>query len=322
MLRPSYTISLGSATLSSDTLEPLATLVVECAQNAGADSAVLGLGLRPDLALAGDEPVAIELGWDGDTELVFTGTVAAVERRIDGLVVTCAGSHAPLTRMRADTTFVRQSAGQIVAALAADAGVATATVEDGSPLPVYVADCGRTHYAHCLRLARWCGFGLYAGADGTLAFRRFAERAPARTLRYGADVIRASVRRAPAADTATVVPESPSSSQGDETASWLVKDAASQAGGGSGTATVSAPALRTKEAATTAAQALADRAASSAVGGRVEIAGAPALALGDTVALDGMPDSELDDTYEVRGVRHVLDRRRGFRTQLRLGGTP
>ena len=320
MLRPGYTISLGSATLSSATLEPLATLVVECAQNAGADSAVLALGHRPDLALSGGEPATIELGWDGDTELVFTGTVAAVERRIDGLVVTCAGSHAALTRMRADTTFVRQSAGQIVTALAGQASVVTAAIDDGVQLPVYAADSGRSHYAHCLRLARWSGFGLYAGPDGTLTFGRYAVRAPARTLRYGADVIRASVRRSSAADTATVVPESPSSSQGDETASWLVKDAAAQAGG-SGTATVSAPALRTKEAAATAAQALADRAASSAVGGRVEIAGAPALALGDTVALDGMPDPELDDVYEVRGVRHVLDRRRGFRTHLRLGGT-
>jgi hypothetical protein len=35
-----------------------------------------------------------------------------------------------------------------------------------------------------------------------------------------------------------------------------------------------------------------------------------------------MPDPELDETYEVRGLRHVLDRRRGFRTQLVLGGTP
>jgi hypothetical protein len=34
-----------------------------------------------------------------------------------------------------------------------------------------------------------------------------------------------------------------------------------------------------------------------------------------------MPDSELNATYEVRALRHVLDRRRGFRTQLVLGGT-
>jgi hypothetical protein len=34
-----------------------------------------------------------------------------------------------------------------------------------------------------------------------------------------------------------------------------------------------------------------------------------------------MPDADLNDTYEVRALRHLLDRRRGFRTQLVLGGT-
>ena len=321
MLRPAYTISLGSATLSSQTLEPLVSLVVERAQNAGAGSATLTLGERPDLTLADGDPVTIELGWDGDTTLAFTGAVAAVERRIDGLTVTCHGAEAPLTRARADATFVRQTAGQIVSALAGDAGVGTATVEDGIKLPVYICDSGRSHYAHCLRLARWCGFGLYAGEDGMLHFKPYAALTPAHTLRYRADIIAAAVRRTAAALPASVVPESPSSSKGDETASWLVKDAAPHAGG-SGTATISEPALRTKEAAATAAQARADRAASSAVGGRVELPGRPQIALGDAVALDGMPDRGLDATYEVRGLRHVLDRRRGFRTQLALGGTP
>ncbi len=319
MLRSAYRISLGSLTLSSEEPEPLASLVVERSQDGCADGAVLTLGERPDLAVAEGDAATVKLGWDGEETLVFTGTVDAVRRRLDGLEVICVGSPALLARTRADTTYVRQTAGQVVTALAGDAGVDTGTVQDGVKLPVYVADSGRSHHAHCLRLARWCGFGLYCDESGALVFAPFAARAADHTFRYGADLISASLQRATPQAEVTVVPESPASAQGDDTSSWLVKDPSPNAGG-SGTRVVREPALRTKEAAATAAEAFAARVARAAIGGRVEVAGAPDVALGSAVALADMPDSELDATYEVRALRHVLDRRRGFRTQLVLGG--
>jgi phage protein D len=320
MLRPTYEISLGSVTLSSEQLEPLASLVVERAQNAGADSALLMLGERPDLAVQAGDAASVKLGWDGDSTLVFSGTVEAVDRGLHGIEVACAGSPALLARARADTTYVGQTAGQVVTALAGDAGVDVGSVQDGVQLPVYVADSARSHHAHCLRLARWCGYGLYSDETGALVFGPFLPAAPARTFHYGADLLSASVQRATAAGDTTVVPDSPASSQGDETASWLVKDPSPNAGG-SGTTILAEPAMRTKEAAATVAQACAERAARAAVSGRIEVAGAPDVGLGASVALRDMPDSELDDRYEVRALRHVLDRRRGFRTQLVLGGT-
>ena len=133
------------------------------------------------------------------------------------------------------------------------------------------------------------------------------------------DVIAASIRRDAPTGEATVLPESPASAQGDETASWLVKDPAPNAGG-TGTTILCEPALRTKDAAATAAQASADRTSRAAVGGYVELPGAPQVKLGSAVALDDAPDAQLNATYEVRALRHVLDRRRGFRTRLVLGG--
>jgi phage protein D len=320
-LRPAYAITLGSATVSSEQLEPLAALVVERATDGGADGVVVTLGERPDLTVAEGDAVTVELGWDGETTLVFTGVVDAVERRIHGIEVTCSGGPALLAATRGDTTYLGQTAGQVVTALAGEAGVATGDVQDGVKLPVYVADSARSHHAHCLRLARWCGFGLYCDEAGALAFAPLAAAtAPDRTFRYGADVLSASIQRAAPGAATTVVPESPASAQGDETSSWLVKDPSPNVGG-SGTAILGVPALRTKDAATTAAQAIADRAARAAVSGRIEVGGAPDVALGSAVALEDMPDAELNATYEVRALRHVIDRRRGFRTQLVLGGT-
>ena len=50
MLRPTYAISLGTATLSSDHLGPLVSLDVERAKNAGADWVELALGRVPEIS--------------------------------------------------------------------------------------------------------------------------------------------------------------------------------------------------------------------------------------------------------------------------------
>ena len=100
-----------------------------------------------------------------------------------------------------------------------------------------------------------------------------------------------------------------------------MKDPSAHAGG-DGPVIVSESALRTKEAADTAAQAGAARAARAALQGTVEVTGAPQVALGDAVALANMPDDALNVTYQVLGLRHILDGRRGFRTRLSLGVAP
>src|SRR5689334_5380469 len=124
MLRPAYKITLGSASAQS-----VVALSVARAQNAGPGLVTLQLGAS-DSASEGD-PATVELGWDGDTTLVFTGTVSGVERRLDGLRVECTGACVSLALARGGTTYVQQTAGGVVSALASDAGVDVAAVEDG-----------------------------------------------------------------------------------------------------------------------------------------------------------------------------------------------
>jgi phage protein D len=324
MLRPAYSVALGGTTLSSETLGPLEGLSVQRAKNAGADWASMVVGLVPDLDVAEGDPVAIELGWDGQTTPVFAGEVEAVDRGLLRLEISAAGSQIKLLRSRSDRTFVNQSAGQVVSALAADVGMETERTEDGIQLPVYLADSGRRAFDHCLALARRCGFDLFTTQAGALVFAPFASSSADRTYRFGADLLAARIERSPAGPGVAVVPESPASASGDETASWLVRDPApyrAEAGGAVGVV-LSDPVLRTKEAAARAAQARIDFRAREIVSGHVEVLGDPAVTLGQSVELTNVPDDALNDLYQVLSVRHILDRGRGYRTFVGLGGMP
>ncbi|MFI5041237.1 MAG: hypothetical protein ACHQNA_05220 [Acidimicrobiales bacterium] len=324
MLKPTYAITLGSYRLASDHLAPLVALRVDRAKNAGADWATVTIGRTESVSVSEGDPATVELGWDGDTTVVFTGEIEAVTQEIAGTTVTVAGSQMKLMRARSDRAFTSQPAGQVVSALAADAGVDTDTVEDGIDLPAYHVDSARRAWEHCLGLARRCGFDCYANADGTLVFAPFTTTVADETFRYGKEVLTASVQRWRSGDGVTVVPESPASGQGDDTSAWLVKDPSPYQGQAGDTATlvVSDPLLRTKDAADSAAAALVAFRQREVVTGDLELMGNPDVTLGQAVALSGMPDDSWNDTYQVVAVRHVLDGRRGFRTHACLGGMP
>lgn len=324
MLKPTYAVTLGSFRLASDHLAPLVALRVDRAKNAGADWATVTIGRAQAASVSAGDPATVELGWDGDTTLVFTGQVEAVTQEVAGTTVTAAGNQMKLMRARSDRTFTRQSAGQVVSALAGDAGVETDTVEDGIELPAYHVDSARRGWEHCLGLARRCGFDCYANADGTLVFAPFTTVVADETFRYRAEVLSASLQRWRPGGGVTVVPESPASGQGDDTSAWLVKDPSPYQGQAGDTATLvlSDPLLRTKDAADSAAAGLVAFQQRQVVTGDVELMGDPGVTLGQAIALSEMPDDSWNDTYQVVAVRHSLDGRRGFRTVAGLGGMP
>lgn len=324
MLKPTYAVTLGSVRLASDHLAPLVALSVERAKNAAADWATVTIGRAQAISVSEGDSATVELGWDGSTSLVFTGEVEAVTQEVAGTTVTCAGSQIKLMRARSDRAFTAQPAGQVVSALAGDAGVETDTVEDGIDLPVYHVDSVRHAWEHCLGLARRCGFDCYANADGTLVFARFASTSADKTFRWGAEILSASLQRWRADGGVAVVPESPASGQGDDTSAWLVKDPSPYRGEAGGTATlvVSDPLLRTKEAADSSAAGRVAFRMRESITGDLELMGNPDVTLGQAVALSGMPQDDWNDIYQVTGVRHTLDGRRGFRTRVALGGMP
>ena len=207
--------------------------------------------------------------------------------------------------------------------MASEAEVETATVEDGIDLPVYLADSGSSFYDHAEGLARRNGFDLYTDEEGALVFARFAVTSADHTFRYGEQIIDVSVERGSPLEGASVVPESPASSLGGDTASWFVKDPSphrADAGGGAARLILSDPLLKTKEAATSTADALLYFSQRAAVSGHVSVMGYAKVKLGEAVALEGVPDAGVDGLYQVMSVSHRLDRRQGFRTVVGLGG--
>lgn len=324
MLKPSYSISLGQETLSSEKLAPLLALEIRRDKTGAADEATITIGRVPEISPAEGGEVSVELGWDGETQKVFTGIVETVERGIDQLEVVCLGQQSKLMKARTDKVMVSQKAGQIVRSLAGEAGVDTKTIEDGIDLPVYLVDSSVSLHEHCLWLARRCGFDLYTDEKGKLIFSRFAVTSADHTFRYGEQILDASIAKGPPRDEVSVVPESPASSSGDEAVSWLIKDASphtAKAGGGANALLVSDPLLRTKEAAGKVANARLYFSQRDALVGSLTLMGTPEIQLGETAALKDMPDSEMNQLYQVMAVRHRLSKRRGFYTYVVLGGT-
>lgn len=325
MLKPSYKITLGATTISSEALGPLRSLEVRRDKRGTADEAAIDFGTSIPVDFSQGDPASIELGWDGSTSVVFTGTVGRVEQGITRLAAHCAGAQMKLMASRADQVFVSGNAGQVVTDLAGKAGISTDTIEDGIDLPVYFVDSTRSLFAHCTGLAVLCGFDLYTTAEGKLVFAPLSTTSADHTFRYGAEILAATVERAAPLDGATAVPESPASSAGDDKASWLVKDSSAhegEAGGGASTVLFSDPVLRTRDAAESAAKARLYFSQRAAISGTVELMGTPDADLGKTAELKGVPASGVDGLYQIMAVTHRIDTGRGFRTVLHLGGMP
>ncbi|HXB21075.1 MAG TPA: hypothetical protein VNV88_06830 [Candidatus Solibacter sp.] len=323
MLRPSYKITLGATTISSKALGPLRALEVRRDKRGTADEATIDFGTSVPVDFAEGDPVSIELGWDGTTSVVFSGTVSGVEQGISRLAAHCTGAQMKLMSVRSDQVFVSRNAGQVVTALAGKAGVSTDTIEDGIDLPVYFVDSARSLFTHCIGLAGLCGFDLYATPEGKLVFSSLSTTTADHTFRYGAEIVAATVERSAPLDGVTAVPESPASSAGDDKASWLVKDSSAHegaAGGGDATLLFGDPVLRTRDAAESAAKARLQFSRRAAVSGTVELVGTANVDLGETAALKGVPASGIDGLYQVMAVTHRIDTRRGFRTLISLGG--
>src|SRR5215475_1694278 len=100
MLRPSYQITLGAATVSDSQLGPLQALQVRRDKRGGADEAIVRLGAGIAVNFAQGDPASIELGWDGTTSAVFSGTVDRISRSITHVEALCTGAQMKLMRAR------------------------------------------------------------------------------------------------------------------------------------------------------------------------------------------------------------------------------
>jgi phage protein D len=298
--------------------------------NGGADEAFLQLGLTQALDAKPGDDVTVDLGYEGALNRVFTGTVDRLSAGLATLEVHALGAQAALMRKRGDKAFVNQKAGEVFQALVSDAGAEAGRTEAGVPMSFYLADSAYSHWEHGLKLGLHSGNDVYADAEGKIVFAPISGDAPPLKLKFGVDLLQAACEDGDAPATAIAIPESPASSAGEETASWLAKDslphkgeaAATGSGGGTGAARYH-PFLRTQEHAQASADCLLLRRQREVRNAEVEMLGRSDVELGDTVELEGLPAGG-DGKYVVLALRHALGLgpHAGFRTYASLGAVP
>lgn len=323
MLTPAYKLKIGSK-LVDTTDEPRASTVVDLRAvldlDTPADGFTFVLGNVGTFRPAREDEVAIELGYEGeDLLLVMTGIVDTAEPSLTTLRLVGYSGAAPLLRGYFDQTFEAKTAGDIVRDLADRAGVEIARVEDGIQFPAYVIDGRRSFWQHLRDLADLSGFDLYLDPEGKLVFERFAGGRTAHVLEYGKHILELEVLRAPArAGRVEAWGESPAGSRGGESWAWLTTDFKGSRGeaGDGALLLLERPALRTRVAAHTAAQAALLEIQRRTVRGRLVILGRPQVRLGDAIRLKGLADEPLNTFFQVRRVVHRITKAGGFTTEI------
>lgn len=325
MLTPAYRLKLGSK-LVDTTDEPRASTVVDLRVvldlDTPADGFTFVLGNVGTFRPEREDEVTVELGYAGDQAglvLVMTGVVDTAEPGLTTLRLVGYSGAAPLLRGHLDQTFESKTSGEIARDLAQQAGVEVARAEDGIQFPAYVIDSRRSFWQHLRDLADLSGFDLYLDQEGKLVFERFAGGRTAHVLEYGKHILEMDVLRTPAlAGRVEAWGESPAGGRGGESWAWLTTDFKGSRGeaGQGPVLLLERPALRTRVAAHTAAQAALLEIQRRTVRGRLVILGRPQVRLGDSIKLKGLADDSLNTFFQVRRVVHRITKAAGFTTEI------
>jgi hypothetical protein len=305
-------------------------------------AASLQVRLRARSGIALDDPVSLDLGFDGETERVFTGTVVRVRPLLSGCTVWAIGKMKSLLDLRTSQTFEGQAAGSIAETLIGEAGLDTDTIDEGPVLPRFAVDKGQSAFRHLKGLADRLGFELYADRDGAVRFHALGDAAGldaglggladtaasmltgggGSQYAFGQHLLRAGARkRKPAWGSVHVGGESPMSSQGEDKAHWLTVDDADFAGSAGSDAPerfLRDPLARTKDLADRFAAGwknVADRTAHILT---FEAFGQPDCELGDTISVAEVSDGLQNGSGYVRGLRHAFGVDTGFVTRFRI----
>jgi phage protein D len=322
--KPAFSLSFGSGS-TDDWARSLATVSVEAGLAPAVDAAEVVLSSRDDAPkVALGDTGDVSLGFDdASTDAVFKGAIRAVHHTVSGRTrVVASNGGAILAAFRVDQGYEQQSAGDVVKDLAGKTGVDPGSVDDGPTLPYYVVDSRSTAWEHVAKLAELSGFAAWFGADGGLHFGPLQAGAPAQTFTYGHDILELDAQEAtPLPGTVKVVGEGAAGSQGSDAWNWSVSDASGvtgNAGSGDPAMLVQDGAIRSADAASGAATGIAANAKLGALTARLLVPGAPKAAVGSTITVADAPDSTLNGSWVVRGVRHRLVKARGYTSLLLL----
>ena len=323
LLKPAYKLTIGDKIVDT-TDEPQAStvvaLVVDLDLAAPADSFTLTLGQVGGFQPRRDDDAKIELGFEDELTQVMAGKVVTADNGLTTRRVIGHGAARLLLAVTATETFLSLTAGQIVERLAERAAVPVERAEPGITFPAYVIDGRRNLYRHLHDLADLCGFDLYINSAGKLVFAPFRSGNAIHIFEFGKQIIELEMeQRPPLAGQVQVFGESAGGGQGDNAWAWLTKDFSGLKGTGGDAQPVlllEQAVARTGEAAQAVAEAAFTRLTRQRLRGTLLSTGQPKVKLGDAIELRGLPDTAANGTFQVRRVRHTIDKTRGFTTRI------
>jgi hypothetical protein len=268
--------------------------------------------------------LTVELSVDGASATVLTASIVGVDLALDHLTLTGRSDMHKLASARVNAVYENQTLGQIVRDLCGQLGVSTGEVDDGSTYAYVIVHESQSVLTCVRELARREGRDLYFDVNDRLTIKKFRKAAADHTLYYGIDLLDLHVQNLqPGADHVIASGESPSSREGADAWSWLVKDVSAceaEVGSGERTVMIRDGALRTRDAAGGAAVARLGALKDQAAIGRLTMLGKPSLMLGDAIELKNVPRSEMNGLFRVTGVRHTYGKRTGFVTRVAFSG--
>ena len=305
MLAPAYTVRMGS----QEWTEQIVQIRVSLGAAPAVDSASIVLPLTPTFkAKPGDEAVVtLDSGERSDT--VFSGTIDRVRRTPSSIAVSMVNAGGIMARVRPAVTFEQVTAGRLVRELCTEAGVDAGAIQDGVSLPFYVADPERTGWQHASRVAAWSGAVVTVSTenkvDATVIDATQAEFA----LRYGRELLDyAFDTSASYIDTFTTAGESGVGDTADDKVLRTTADffaGSRPSGPGKGSSWRSYPALRTAEAAASAAAARKRLYTSSRDIAQFTAFLLPHLRPGTVIEVQDLPDLPVAP-YWIRRVQHAV----------------
>jgi hypothetical protein len=318
MLNVAYKITLGSDSLKSGKSGLLVGL--DCRASLGIPANSCGVRLDGQASLGakpGDE-VKVELGYDKSLEKVFTGKVARIERALDYVRVEALGSFTELAAWRLNRVYEKQNAGDIAGDLLGKLKIGKGSLESGEKFATFVVSDRETVWDALFGLALRCGFDFYADTSDKANFKKFAAKTT-HTFEYGAHILEFEQEAlAPALDGVEIYGESPvGQGQGEDASSWLTKKTVKGSAGktsGRVLRQVDASARTQSLVRSLAGNIL--KASQAESRGRIRTLGAPQVKLGDSVKVSKLPEASQNGTYKVTGVRHQLNHKVGFVTEI------
>ena len=315
MLKVSYKIKIGSTTIAEGKPTSLLEVRSHSCLQIPSNSCRIVLSSPNDLAIKPDDSVAVELGYEGKTALVFTGKVSTVDWEIDRVKINSISSIASLTTAHFNSLYEQSNAGDVVKDILKKSKLTPGKIESGLKYSTYALGDRASAYDCLQTLAQQCNFGLYANVEDKIVFAS-DKAASTHQFSYGENILAFSLEQPHiGVQKVEIYGESPASRQGEKASSWLTKkEVKGSAGSGIGaTLRVSDPTART--------QAIAQKIAKSKLAniqfksrGKVKVLGNSQVKLTDAIKTMKMPVKQQNGTFKVIGVSHRLDRRQGFCT--------